>query len=304
MMERSRGLVVRIQSGFYWVDLPQGQILCRLRGRLKKGPRLGDLVAIGDWVKVTLLSDGSGVIEEVEPRVRSLSRKAPTPHGEYEQIIIANPDQAVLVFACAQPEPRLGMLDRYLIICEKQAIPPLILVNKVDLTGLEQARQTFELYGTLHYPLLYVSAKTGLGLDDLRQHLRGKVSVFTGPSGVGKSTILKALLPHWEREVAEVRRRVHKGRHTTVVREMHPLPEGGYVADTPGLKALALWDIQGEELDGYFVEMRPLVQQCVFNNCTHLHEPGCAIRRAVEKGKIHPSRYQSYLRLRFGEEEE
>lgn len=134
-MKQSRGIIVRTQSGFYWVDTPQGQILCRLRGKLKKGPRLGDVAAIGDWAKLTHLSDGSGVIEEIELRSRTLSRKAPTPHGEYEQIIIANPDQAVLVFACAQPEPRLGMLDRYLVICEKQAIPPLILVNKIDLLG-------------------------------------------------------------------------------------------------------------------------------------------------------------------------
>lgn len=302
-MTQHRGIIVRTQSGFYWVDTPQGQILCRLRGRLKKGPRLGDVAAIGDWVKVTRLSDGSGVIEEIEPRQRALSRKAPTPQGDYEQIIIANPDQAVLVFACAQPEPRLGMLDRYLVICEKQAIPPLILVNKIDLLGLEQAQKIFELYHQLGYPLLYLSAKSGEGLDELRQNLQGKISVFTGPSGVGKSTILKQLLPAWEREVAEVRRRVYKGRHTTVAREMHPLPEGGYVADTPGLKALALWDIQPEELDGYFVEMRDLVQKCAFSDCTHLQEPGCAIRQAVEKGEIHPSRYQSYLRLRFGEEE-
>ncbi|PWH20500.1 MAG: ribosome small subunit-dependent GTPase A [Anaerolineae bacterium] len=301
-MTQIRGIIVRTQSGFYWVDTPQGQILCRLRGKLKKGPRLGDVAAIGDWVEITRLSDGSGVIEEIEPRSRALSRKAPTPQGEYEQVIIANPDQAVLVFACAQPEPRLGMLDRYLVICEKQAIPPLILVNKIDLIGLEQAQQIFDLYRELAYPLLYVSAKSGFGLDQLREHLKGKISVFTGPSGVGKSTLLKSLLPQWEREIAEVRRRVYKGRHTTVRREMHPLPEGGYVADTPGLKALALWDIQPEELDGYFVEMRELVKQCAFRDCTHVHEPGCAIRKAVEQGKIHPLRYQSYLRLRFGEE--
>jgi len=301
-MKQLRGLIVRTQSGFYWVDTPHGQILCRLRGRLKKGPRLGDVAAIGDWVKLTLLPDGSGMIEEIEPRLRTLSRKAPTPQGEYEQIIIANPDQAVLVFACAQPEPRLGMLDRYLVICERQGIPALILVNKVDLLPLEHAQQTFDLYRGLGYGVLYVSAKTGYSLETLHEHLKGKISVFTGPSGVGKSTLLKCLLPEWEREIAEVRRRVYKGRHTTVRREMHPLPEGGYVADTPGLKALALWDIEPEELDGYFVEMRELVKECAFSDCTHLHEPGCSVRQAVEEGKIHPSSYQSYLRLRFGEE--
>jgi ribosome biogenesis GTPase len=301
-MTQLRGIIIRAQSGFYWVDTPQGQILCHLRGKLKKGPRLGDVAAIGDWVKITRLSDGSGVIEEIEPRTRTLSRKAPTPQGEYEQILIANPDQAVLVFSCAQPDPHLGMLDRYLVICEKQAIPPLILVNKIDLIGLGQAQQIFAIYHVLAYPLHYLSAKSGFGLGELRECLKGKISVFTGPSGVGKSTILKSLLPQWEREIAAVRRRVYKGRHTTVTREMHPLPEGGYVADTPGLKALALWDIQPEELDGYFVEMRELVKECAFSDCTHLHEPGCAIREAVAQGRIHPLRYQSYLRLRFGED--
>ncbi len=303
MTDPLRGIIVRVQSGFYWVDTAQGQIVCRLRGRLKKGPRLGDVAAIGDWVKVVSLNDGSGVIEEIEPRARSLSRKAPTPQGEYEQILIANPDQAVLVFASTQPEPRLRMLDRYLVICEKQTIPALILVNKVDLLGLDRAQEIFELYHQLGYPVLYVSAKSGFGIEALRQRLQGLISVFTGPSGVGKSTLLKCLLPNWEGETAEVRRRVHKGRHTTVRREMYPLPEGGYVADTPGLKALALWDIQPEELDGYFIELRPLVQQCAFRDCTHLHEPGCAVRQAAEKGCIHPLRYQSYLRLRYGEGE-
>jgi ribosome biogenesis GTPase len=302
-LEIQRGIIVRSQSGFYWVHTPQGEITCRLRGRLKRGSVRGDIAAIGDWVRIQILPDGQGVIEEIEPRQRTLSRLAPNPHGAYEQIIIANADQVIIVLACASPEPRLGMLDRYLVICEKHTIPPLILVNKADLLPAEQIQAKFAPYSDIGYPLLLVSAKSRLGLDALRQGLSGKISVLTGPSGVGKSTLLHALFPNYEPRFAEVRRQTQKGRHTTVVREMIPLPEGGFVADTPGLKALALWDIQPEELDGYFPEIRPLVSHCSFSDCTHLQEPGCAVRQAVEKGQIHPLRYQSYLRMRQGMED-
>jgi ribosome biogenesis GTPase len=299
-----RGLVVRTQSGFYTVQTERGLWVCHLRGRLKRGARQGDLVALGDWVEVRPLGHLRGVIEAVLPRQRALIRKAATPRGEYQQVIIANPDQAVFVFACAQPAPRFGMLDRFLVTAEKQGLPALIVANKVDLVGAETAQALFGLYPPLGYTVLYTSALSGLGLDELRQHLGGKVSVFAGPSGVGKSTLLNRLLPGLNLEAREVSRVTRKGRHTTVVREMFPLPEGGYVADTPGLKALALWDIQPEELDGYFPEMRSLVAQCAFSDCTHLHEPGCAVRAAVERGEIHPRRYRSYVNLRLSEEEE
>ncbi len=299
-----RGLVVRTQSGFYTVRTEEGLWICRLRGRLKKGPFKGDVVALGDWVEVRPLGHQRGVIEAVAPRQRALVRKAATPRGEYQQVIIANPDQAVFVFACAQPAPRFGMLDRFLVIAEKQGIPALIVANKVDLTGMEAAQALFGHYVPLGYGVLYTSALSGAGLDDLRQHLAGKVSVFAGPSGVGKSTLLNRLLPGLNLEAREVSRATSKGRHTTVVREMYLLPESGYVADTPGLKALALWDIEAEELDGYFPEMRPLVAQCPFSDCTHIHEPGCAVRKAVEQGQIHPLRYRSYVNIRLGEEEQ
>ncbi len=299
----ARGLVIRSQSGFYTVHTDDGEeITCRLRGRLKRGPRRGDLVAVGDWVRFRRLPDGTGLIEAVEPRVRKLSRMAPTPRGEYEQIIIANPDQAVFVFACAQPEPRLRMLDRFLVISEKQEIPALIVANKADLVGLERAKALFGHYETIGYPVLYTSAATGLGIDALREHLQGKVSVFAGPSGVGKSSLLNAVQPGLGLAVREISKATGKGRHTTVVRQMFPLEGGGWVADTPGLKALSLWDIEPEELDGYFPEFRELVHLCQFSDCTHTHEPGCAIRQAVAEGRIHPERYASYVRMRLGEE--
>jgi ribosome biogenesis GTPase len=280
-----------------------GAFVCQLRGRLKRGRRQGDIAAVGDWVEVTRLPDDEGMIEAIEQRKRKIVRLAPTPKGEYEQIIIANPDQAVFIFACAKPEPRLGMLDRFLVIAERQAVPPLIVANKVDLIGMEAAGELFEHYRPLGYPLLYTSAKSGLGVDELTERLRGEITVFMGPSGVGKTSLLNAIQPGLGLEVRAVSEATEKGRHTTVVRQMFPLQEGGYVADTPGLKALALWDIQPEEIDGYFPELRSLVHLCQFSDCTHTHEPGCAVRAAVEDGRVHAERYASFVRMRSGEEE-
>ena len=298
-----RGLVVRSQAGFYTVQ-PQGRadlepVVCRLRGKLKRGPRRGDLVAIGDWVRFRRLPDGTGLIEAIEPRQRALSRMAPTPRGEYEQIIVANPDQVVFVFACANPEPRLRMLDRMLVVAEKQEIPALIVANKADLVSPEEAQALFGRYAEIGYPVLYTSAVTGQGLAELKAHLRGKISALAGPSGVGKSSLLNAIQRGLGLAVREVSRATGEGRHTTVVRALFPLDEGGYVADTPGLKAFSLWDVAPEELDAYFPEMRDLVAECEFSDCTHMHEPGCAVRRAVEEGRIHPERYRSYVRLRL-----
>jgi ribosome biogenesis GTPase len=277
--------------------------VCQLRGRLKQGAREGDLAAIGDRVLVTQLNRETGVIEEIEPRERLISRMAPTPRGEYHQIIIANPDQAVFVFACADPEPRMRMLDRFLVIAEKQAIPAIIVANKVDLTGIDLAKKMYTRYEEIGYPVVYTSAKTGYGVDRLQGCLSGNISVLAGPSGAGKSSLLNTIQPGLGLEVQQVSQATGKGQHTTVASEMFPLDGGGYVADTPGLKALALWDIEPEELDGYFPELRPLVPECQFSDCTHLHEPGCAVKNAVARAEIHPERYESYVRMRLGEAE-
>lgn len=274
-----------------------------MRGRLKRGRRQGDIVAVGDWVEISDLGDGRGVIENIRPRQSKISRLAPTARGEYQQIIIANPDQAVFVFACARPEPRLNMLDRFLVIAEKQEVPALIVANKVDLAGIEKAEQAFGHYPQLGYPVLYTSAHSGHGIETFHKRLSGKLSVLIGPSGVGKTSLLNAIQPGLGLLVREVSEATHKGRHTTVVRQLFPLKGGGYVADTPGLKALLLWDIEPEELDGYFPELGELVADCQFNDCTHVHEPGCAVRAAVEAGRVHPQRYASYVRMRLGDDE-
>jgi ribosome biogenesis GTPase len=294
-------MIVRSLSGFFTVETGQGRIIARLRGRLKQGKHEGDLAAVGDQVMVTPLLDGSGAIETVLERHSALVRLAPTPRGVYRQVILANLDQVVLIFACADPEPHLRMLDRFLVIAEKQGIPALIVANKVDLLGEEGARALFGHYPGLGYPVLYTSARQGVGIEALRDHLSGKLSALTGPSGVGKSSLLNAVQPGLGLAVSHVSEATSKGKHTTTVRELFALQGGGYAADTPGIRQLALWDTEPEELDGYFPELRALVSQCQYSNCTHRSDPGCAVRAAVETGGVHPERYRSYLRLRYGE---
>jgi ribosome biogenesis GTPase len=300
--EQFPGLIVRSQSGFFTVQTDSGMLTCHLRGRLKQGPRLGDIAAVGDRVQVSRESDGTGSIEAIETRRGSLVRLDPRPQGIYQQVILANPDQAVFVFACAHPVPRLRMLDRFLVIAEKQKLPAIIMANKIDLVDRSTAEEMFGFYPAIGYPVIYACAKTGEGVDELRNRLVGRISALAGPSGVGKSSLLNAVQPGLGLAVREISEAFQKGRHTTTVRQLFPLEGGGYVADTPGMRSLSLWDTEPEELDGYFPELAPLVELCQFNNCSHKSEPGCAVRAAVEAGKVHPQRYDSYLRLRAGEE--
>lgn len=300
MTNTAQGLITKAQSGFFWVETGLGVIVCQLRGKLKQGRAKGDIAALGDMVEITVLDDGSGVIESVAERKQAIVRLDPRPGGVYQQVLLANPNQALFVFACANPNPKLRMLDRFLVIAEKQKIPVVIVANKTDL--VDEPKNIFDMYEAIGYRVIYTSTKNGTGLEELRTQLQNKISAFAGPSGVGKSSLLNALQPGLGLAVNEISSAMNKGRHTTVSRQLFPLEGGGYVADTPGWKSLGLWDTEPEEIDAYFPELRGLVQHCQFSDCTHQHEPGCAVLAALKEGKVHPERYESFVRLRSGKE--
>jgi ribosome biogenesis GTPase / thiamine phosphate phosphatase len=296
------GLVVKTQSGFYTVQTPDGLITCQLRGTLKQSNKKTELCVIGDHVTADRLEDGTGAIKAIAPRERVLSRVEPSAYAgtaaEREQVLIANPDQTVFVFAAAKPSPNTRLVDRFLVAAEKAEIPSIaIVINKIDLDE-EATRAKFSVYEKLGYTVLYVSAAKHLNIDAVRYLLKGKISVFTGPSGVGKSSLLNAIQSGLELAVSHVSEKLTKGRHTTVNAQLIPLTGGGYVADTPGIRSIAPWDVEPEELDGYYREIHPLIGKCQFSDCSHTNEPGCAVRAAAEAGEISPDRYDSYLRLR------
>lgn len=324
MSELFEGLVIKAQSGFFTVHTDEGDYVCRMRGRLKEEWQDTDPVAVGDRAVISRVEDGGmieGMIEEVVERERALTRLAPsagrgsrhwTRRGylsEREQVIIANPDHVVFVFACAEPEPRLRMLDRLLVGAELQNIPAVVCANKVDLISEAEAHALFDIYEEVGYRVVYTSAKTGTGVETLHELLVGRISALVGPSGAGKTSLLNAMQPGLGLRVREVSRATRKGRHTTVVPQLVPLDGGpsdggqtvteqGWVADTPGLRALALFDMDPEEVDAYFPDIEPLVAHCRFSDCSHTVEPGCAVKEAVEEGTVSEHRYESYLRLR------
>lgn len=318
------GVVIRHSRGLYEVQTDSGVVPCRLRGNLKKEfvrhesanirrireakrKRVSDPVVVGDRVRFERVTDAEGVIVEVFPRRSQFSRSI--AEGREEHVIMANLDQMVIVFAAAEPRPDLWRLDRFLAVAEASELEALIVLNKMDLIddpsrdpSCERERaetlQAFQLFERLGYRVLYTSTADGRGLDELRAVLIGKISVFCGPSGVGKSSLLNALQPGLDLAVSEVGEVTHLGRHTTVTAELIPLDFGGWVADTPGIRQLGLWNIAPEDLERCFREFVPLLGQCRFNDCTHLREPGCAIRSAVERGEIDERRYRSYAQLR------
>ena len=313
MAELINGLIIKSQSGFLTVHTDVGDFVCRLRGRLKEEWLDTDLVAVGDRVQISRVEDGGmieGMIEEIAEREHALARLAPsggrdsrhwTRRGylsEREQVIIANPDHVVFVFACAEPRPRLRMLDRLLVGAELQEIPAVVCANKVDLVSRETAEELFGIYEEIDYPVIYSSAETGEGVEELHDILKGSISALVGPSGAGKTSLLNAMQPGLGLRVREVSRATSKGRHTTVVPQLVPLEDGGWVADTPGLKALALFDMDPEEVDAYYPDIAPLVADCRFSDCTHTVEPGCAVKEAVGDGSVSEHRYESFVKLR------
>lgn len=300
------GLVVSDQSGFFSVEASNGKVYtCRLRGRLMEEAQSSDIAVIGDRVNISVSEDGTGVIEAVQERTSVLSRAVRTEgnrgagQAEREHVMIANADQAIFVFAVAQPAPSFKLLDRFLVTGEKSDIKNLVIVvNKIDLEDISAIKGRFAPYEKIGYRVLYTSAWDGVGIEELRQLLKDRVSVFTGPSGVGKTSLLNQVQPGLGRAVKEVSQSRAEGIHTTRDSALIKLEVGGYLADTPGLRTLTLWDIEPEELDAYYIEIGPLVSQCRFGDCAHRNEPGCAVRQAVDEGAISRQRYQSYLSLR------
>ena len=305
------GVVIRAYGKFFEVQLRDDPrvLLSTVKGSLRRERRRTDLVAVGDRVWVTDVGAGEGQIETVEPRERVLARRARLTE-DVEQVILANPDQALFLFAVREPEPHRRMLDRFLVLAESRGLPALVGVNKMDLDvpvgpdAPSLARTIFADYEPI-YDVHYLSAATGQGIEELRPLLRGKITAVAGPSGVGKSSLLNALDPARQREVGAISAATGKGRHTTIATELHRLPGElpTYVADTPGIRALALHGVAPEELDRYFPELRPYLNDCFYPDCTHLHEPGCAVREAVTRGNVPAARYESYAALRRGEQE-
>lgn len=269
------------------------ELLCRIDERLDAGG--ATLIAPGDWVLVDY-EDDVPYIRGIAPRRNKLSRPAAKHGNAQEQVIAANVDHLVVVAAAADPPFRAGLVDRYLIAAQTGDVAPILCINKMDL--VDAPPEESSLYDALGIPVFLVSCKTGTGLDELRQALRGKTSVLSGHSGVGKSSLLNALDPDLRLHTQPISGRTGRGQHTTTASRMYDLAGNTTIIDTPGIRALGLWEVSPEELDFYFHDIQECAAGCKFRDCTHTHEPGCAVREAVENGSLNPARFASYLRIR------
>jgi ribosome biogenesis GTPase / thiamine phosphate phosphatase len=297
-----RGLVLRATAGFADVSTEAGVLRCRLRGRLKREVLSTDLLVLGDFVTVVELGAGEGRIESIEPRTTVFSRRHPGRGGHREDVLVANLDLLVCVFAVSFPMMKPRLLDRFLVIAEAHGVVPVIVLNKIDEEGLEEVRELLEPHRAIGYEIFETSTVTGEGVDTLRERMSGRVSALVGPSGVGKSSLVNAIEPGLDLRVGETRDVDGKGRHTTRVASLHPLRGGGYLADTPGIRELAAFRIPERELPRCFPEFRPFLGACSFRSCRHLSEPGCAVLAAVDSGVIDEDRYESYAKMLLDEE--
>ncbi len=295
-------------GGVYSVEIGEAVVECSLRGRLKRG---GLAAAVGDRVEVEQLEDGGCRIEAVLPRSSEFSRRSGSRRRE--QLIAANVDQVAVVVAARTPPPDFSMLDRLLVIAELNDMPAFIVFNKVDLAaqipGQEdvadasaesshnQSAATLGMYESLGYPVVRTSAKSDFGVADLAERLANRTTIFAGASGVGKSSLVNALLPGLDLRVGKVGERSGRGKHTTVSARLIPLPAGGYLADTPGIQFVGVSGVGPADLAHAFPEFRPLLDNCRFSNCQHLDEPGCALKEALESGNLDGGRFDSYLAL-------
>lgn len=321
--DTKQGVVFKKTTSTYIVQADSGEtITCTLSNRLRKlliypsrdPSSLGyfkvvdveerpvvDPVAIGDRVEYIVSGELTGHIVEVCERKTKLTRAA-AHNAHIEQVIVANTDQVIAAMAAAQPKPKWTLLDRYLASAEASHVPAVIVITKFDLVrGKKAEREVLDVaqeYTRMGYQVILTSSEEGLGLDELRALLQGKLSTLIGKSGVGKTSLLNALQPELGLRVSEINTRIDKGRHTTTMLEMFPLNFGGYLVDTPGMKVFGLWDVEPDEVALLYRDIAPFVGACKFGmSCTHEHEQGCAVRRGVETGAISQRRYDSYLRL-------
>ena len=303
----NEGIVIKAHGGNYEVQVGDRGYRCALRHHIveaeerrraetKEMPYV-DLVAAGDRVLISPSKSApdSGYIEEILPRETQFGR---TRLDGWRQVIVANLDLLLIIFAARHPQLKLRMLDRFLVTAEASGLLPVICINKIDLVKLEKLQAQMRLYEEIGYKVLYTSVVTEVGTSEMREVMKDGISAIVGSSGVGKSSLLNAIQPGLRLRVGDVDERMHKGRHTTTEVTLLPLHFGGFVADTPGIRTLGLLEIDEEQgLDIHFPEMRPHIPECKFSACTHHHEPGCVVKRAVAHREISEMRYESYLRL-------
>lgn len=294
-----QGLVIRNTGSFYQVKTSDGEIVnCRIKGKFRiQGIKSTNPVAVGDYVTFSVTPEGEGLISEIAERKNYVVR-CPANLSKQRHVIAANVDQALLIVTVNYPETSTTFIDRFLATCEAYRVPAKIIINKKDLYSeeeLEYMRNLMFLYEQIGYQCFAVSALTGDGVDNVRELLTGRVSLLSGNSGVGKSSLINAVCPDFKAKTGEISEIHNKGMHTTTFSEMFELDEGTYLIDTPGIKGFGTIDFEKEEVGHFFPEIFRISKDCRFGNCTHVHEPGCAVIKAVEESYISQSRYNSYL---------